>query len=71
VDLRSVKPRSLSAVSADYLRVHASLCQVLHASGAGEAIDKILREWGQFRVLAEDGRDATMLSDRLSMIQAF
>jgi hypothetical protein len=59
----------LSGVSPIYLRIHVSLCKVLHASGAGEAIDKILREWGQFRVLAEDGRDATLLSDRLSMIQ--
>lgn len=52
------------------LRVHASLCPVSHASGAGDAIEKILRDWQQFRVLAEDGRDAVFLSARLSLIQA-
>ena len=70
VDLRSVSPE-YEEVSADLLRVHASLCQLLYASGAGEAIEKILRDWEQFRVLAEDGRDADLLSARLSLIQAF
>ena len=71
VDLGSVDPSLYPEVSADFLRIHASLCQVLHASGAGEAINKILREWEQFRVLAEDGGDATLLSARLSLIHAF
>jgi hypothetical protein len=51
VDVRSVSPQ-YEEVSADLLRVHASLCQVLDVSGAGEAIEAILREWDQFRVLA-------------------
>ena len=71
MDLRSVSPNLYPEVSADLLRIHASLCQVLHASGAGEAIDKLLREWEQFRVLAEDGGDASLLSARLSLIHAF
>ena len=70
VDLRSVDPILYPAISADLLQIHASLCQVLHASGAGEAISKILREWEQFRVLPEDGGDASLLSARLSLIHA-
>ena len=71
MDLRSVSPNLYSEVSVDLLRIHVSLCQVLHTSGAGEAIDKLLREWEQFRVLAEDGGDASLLSARLSLIHAF
>jgi hypothetical protein len=67
VDLRSVSP-NYPEISPLYLCIHASLAQVLHASGAGEAIDKILREWEQYRVLSRDGRDAELLSARLSLI---
>ena len=67
VDLRSVSP-NYPEVSPLYLHIHASLAQVLHASGAGEAIDQILREWEQYRVLSQDGRDAELLSARLSLI---
>lgn len=69
VDLRSVSP-DIPEVSSFFLRIHASLCQVLHASGAAEVIDKILREWQRSCVLAEDGGDAALLSARLSMIPA-
>jgi len=68
VDLRSVSTL-YPEVSPLYLRIHAALCQVLHASGAGEAIDKTLLEWEEFRWLARDGRDAELLSARLSLIQ--
>ena len=67
VDLRSgstIYPE----VSPLYLRIHASLAQVLHASGAGEAIDQILQEWAQYRVLSADGGDAELLSARLSLV---
>ena len=60
-----------SDISPEFLRIHASLCQVLHASGAGEAINTMLREWEEFQVLAEDGGDANLLSARLSLIHAF
>lgn len=70
VDFRSVA-RDIPEVSSLFLRIHASLCQVLHASGAAEVIDKILRDWEKFSVLAEDGGDAELLSARLSMIHAF
>lgn len=69
VNLRSVSP-NYPEVSPLYVSIHASLAQVLHASGAGEAIDKILREWEQYRVLSQDGSDADLLSARLSLIAA-
>ena len=69
VSLKSVS-NSYPDPSPTLLQIHASLCQVLHASGAGEAIDRILREWKRYRVFAEDGRDAELLSARLSLIQA-
>ena len=68
VDLRSVSTL-YPEVSPLFLRIHAALCQVLHASGAGTAIDKTLLEWRRFRRLAGDGRDAELLSARLSLIQ--
>ena len=71
MDLRSIDPARYPNVSSDFLPIYASLCQVLHESGAGEVIDKILREWKQSCVLAEDGRDAILLSARLSMIHVF
>jgi hypothetical protein len=68
VDLRSVSTL-YPEVSPVFLRIHAALCQVLHASGAGVAIDKTLLEWERFRWLAGEGRDAELLSARLSLIQ--
>ena len=70
-DLRSASPALYPPVSSVLLRIHASLCQVLHACGAGEVIDRILRDWEEFRVLGEDGTDAQLLTDRLSLIAAF
>ena len=69
MDLRSVSFH-YEEISPESLKVHASLCQVLHASGAGEVIKQILREWERFRVLAEDGGDAELLSARLSPLPA-
>jgi len=55
------------------IRVHAALAQVLHMSGAAEAIDKILRDRDEFQqtVLARDGSDAEFLAAQLSMIAAY
>jgi len=33
-------------------------------------IDEILREWGRYRMLADDGSDADLLFARLSLIAA-
>jgi hypothetical protein len=35
---------------------------------AGEAIGQILSEWAQYRMFSVDGRDAELLSTRLSLI---
>jgi len=70
VDFRSVDPRKYLDVSSEYLRIHGALAQVLHMTGAGEAIDRILWDWNQYVVLAEDGTDAELLSARLSLIEA-
>jgi hypothetical protein len=64
VSLRSVSNR-YPEVSLTFLRIYTSLCRVLHTSGGGEAIDKILRDWERIGVLAKDGRDAELLSARL------
>ena len=58
----------LPPVSRRLLRIHAALSQVFHASGAGDAVDRILWEWHAYKVLADDGSDADLLASRLSMI---
>ena len=70
VNFRSHDPERFCEINPHYLAIHAALAQVLHASGAGEAIDKILRDWEKLPVLSEDGADAQWLSDRLSLIKA-
>jgi hypothetical protein len=70
VDLRSHSP-DYPGPSPFLLKIHASLSQVLHASGAGEVIDNVMREWEEYKVLADDGSDAHLLSARLSLIPAF
>jgi hypothetical protein len=72
VNLKSVDPILYPEVSSDLLRIHASLSKVLHASGAGEAIDEIFYDFDQHRVLARDGGDAELFSARLLMwVSAF
>ena len=67
MDLRSVHS-DYAEVEPYFLLIHASLAKVLHASGAGEAIDKILEEWEKTAVLSQDGRDAELLLARLSLV---
>ncbi|KAA8912884.1 hypothetical protein FN846DRAFT_772846, partial [Sphaerosporella brunnea] len=47
------KPHSLP--SAALLEVHAACCKILNASGAGEYLEKLLRDLDEIDVLAEDG----------------
>ena len=56
------------SISRKFLGVHAAIAQVLHITGAGEAIDNVLAEWGQIMYLGEDGGDARLLADRLNLI---
>ena len=55
-------------ISRKLLSIHAALAEVLHMIGAGEAIDKIMREWDSIQVLSEDGGDAALLWHRLQLI---
>lgn len=41
--------------SAELLNVHAIIARIFHASGAGENIEKALRDLGEYRMLAKDG----------------
>ena len=65
--LKLVSYHNLPSISRRLLRIHAALSQVFHASGAGEALDRILREWHAYKILSEDGSDADLLVSRLSM----
>ena len=56
------------SISWRLLSVHAAIAEVLHMIGAGEAIDNILWEWEWILYLSEDGTDAGLLADRLSLI---
>ena len=66
--LQLVAHDNLPPISRRLLRIQAALSQVFHASGAGEAVDRILREWQVYKILAEDRSDASLLASRLSMI---
>lgn len=37
------------------LNTHAALAKILHASGKGEQIDKVMRDEDQLRCMAADG----------------
>ena len=52
--LNSLDATTLPVPSPRYLRLRASCCPVAHLSGAGEYIDKILRDIGERSVLAAD-----------------
>ena len=66
--LQLIPHGNLLPISRRLLRIHAVLSQVFHASGAGDAADRILQEWQAYKILAEDGDDASLLASRLSMI---
>lgn len=58
------------SISRKLLGVHAAIAEVLHVTGAGEAIDDVLAEWERIIYLSEDGADAKLLADRLNLIGA-
>jgi hypothetical protein len=58
------------SISRKLLGVHAAIAEVLHSTGAGAAIDNILAKWERIMYLGEDGEDAKLLVDRLSLIMA-
>jgi hypothetical protein len=44
-----------------YLRIHATCAQVANLSGAGECIDRVIRDLQYTDVLAPDGSSAEVL----------
>lgn len=54
-------PVKLPVPSRAYLELHAACCRVANLSGAGEHIDKILRELEEIQVLSQDGTSAEAL----------
>jgi len=48
-----------------YLRVHAACAKVANMSGAGEFIDRMLRDMEDIRVLAADGSSADLFHHAL------
>jgi len=59
-------PVKLPVPSPWYLDLHAACCRVAHLSGAGECIDKILRDMEDIQVLSQDGASADVLQYALS-----
>jgi len=55
----------LPVPSPEYLAIHAACAKVAHLSGAGEHIDKILREMEDTKVLSKDGASAEILEHAL------
>ncbi|KAF8810920.1 hypothetical protein BYT27DRAFT_7185242 [Phlegmacium glaucopus] len=55
----------LPVPSSEYLAIHAACAKVAHLSGAGEHIDKILREMEDTKVLSKDGASAEILEHAL------
>lgn len=54
-------PLTLPIPSRDYLELHAACCRVANLSGAGEHIDRILRELEDIQVLSPDGSSVEAL----------
>ena len=62
-----IDPR-LPKISTKLLGIHAAVAELMHMTGAGELIDKLLRDWEQIEVLSEDGADAELLRERLQLV---
>ncbi|KAH7905907.1 hypothetical protein BJ138DRAFT_1017041 [Hygrophoropsis aurantiaca] len=58
-------PVNFPLPSPEYLRLHAAAARVAHLSGAGEYINKILRDVEETRVLSTDGSSAELLAAAL------
>ena len=61
-------PVKLPVPSRRYLRLHATAAQVAHLSGAGECVDRILRDLADTQVMADCTRFATILAGALSTL---
>jgi hypothetical protein len=57
----------------EYLKIHAACARVAHLSGAGECMDKVIKDANEIPVLASDGTSAEVLEYALmnSLILAY
>jgi hypothetical protein len=70
--LVNVDPTVYESVDPRLLDIHASLAEVFHLSGAGEVIDRILRELDAMKCLADDGSSIEVLTLAMNrLIAAF
>jgi hypothetical protein len=60
-----VSRSELPLPSPDYLHIHATCAKVANLSGAGDYIDKVLRDLEDIQVLSEDGAFAELLEHAL------
>jgi len=58
-------PEKLPLPSPEYLAIHAACARVANLSGAGEHIDKVLRELEDTKVLSKDGSSTEALEHAL------
>ncbi len=61
----NTNPDKYPTVDRDLLAYHAALCEVCHASGAGELVDSILQDIEEIAVLSRDGNSWELLSSAL------
>lgn len=57
----TTEDEKLPLPSPEYLNIHAACARVAHLSGAGEHIDKVLRDLEHTLVLSKDGASAEAL----------
>ena len=68
VTFTTPNPETLPVPNPDYLNIHAACARIAHLSGAGEYIDKIMRDIEDTPVLAKDGGSANLLEFALNSV---
>ena len=62
ITLVNIDPTVYESVDSRLLNIHASLSEILYLSGAGEVIDRVLRDAEAMKCLADDGSSTEMLT---------
>ena len=68
--LVNIDPTVYESVDYRLLNIHASLAEILHLSGAGEVIDRILRDLDVTKCLAHDGSSTEVLALAMNQLIA-
>ena len=58
------------SVDCRLLNIHASLAEILHLSGAGEAVEQILRDLDVTKCLPQDGSSSDVLTLAINQLIA-